>query len=153
MPSCRALAVVLLSILALLPAPARGQEAPPARLPSVALPAELDRVLRDYERAWQAGDAAALTALFTDDGFAARPTGWARGSDAVRAGYENAGGDLRLRAHAFAAADSVGWIVGSYGYGEEAATVDRGKFVLALRRADDGPWRIVADLDGGNRPR
>jgi ketosteroid isomerase-like protein len=150
MPLARALA--LLATLTFLPAVGRGQQ-PPDRLPSVALPAELDRVLRDYERAWQAGDAAALTALFTDDGFAARPTGWARGSDAVRTGYENAGGDLRLRAHAFAAADSVGWIVGSYGYGEEAIDVDRGKFVLALRRADGGPWRIVADLDGGNRPR
>ena len=35
----------------------------------VALPPELARVLRDYERAWRAGDAAALAALFAEDGF------------------------------------------------------------------------------------
>lgn len=37
-------------------------------LPSVNLPPALDRVLRDYERAWQARDAAGLAALFTEDG-------------------------------------------------------------------------------------
>src|SRR5688572_10747688 len=48
------------------PAPAA---APAPTLPSVALPAALDRVLRDYERAWRANDAPALAALFAEDGF------------------------------------------------------------------------------------
>jgi len=39
------------------------------RLSDVALPPQLDRVLRDYERAWRAGDAAALASLFAEDGF------------------------------------------------------------------------------------
>ena len=34
-------------------------------LPTIELPSELDRVLRDYERGWQARDAEALTALVT----------------------------------------------------------------------------------------
>jgi hypothetical protein len=33
-----------------------------------ALPPDLDRVLRDYERAWSAGDAKAIALLFTEDG-------------------------------------------------------------------------------------
>ncbi len=35
----------------------------PESLPSVALPAPLERVLRDYEKAWQEKDAAALARL------------------------------------------------------------------------------------------
>jgi hypothetical protein len=44
---------------------------PPAaaeRLPSVQLPTALERVLRDYERALPIRDAAAVAALFTEDG-------------------------------------------------------------------------------------
>src|SRR6185436_2726568 len=48
--------------------PATTQPVDPG-LPSVALPAALERVLRDYEKAWTAGDATALAALFTSDGF------------------------------------------------------------------------------------
>jgi hypothetical protein len=42
-------------------------------LPSVALPAELDRVLRDYERHWQARNTEALASLFVPDGFVLNP--------------------------------------------------------------------------------
>jgi hypothetical protein len=44
----------------------------------------------------------------------------------------------------------VGYIVGAYAYGD-APPPDRGKFVLALRRARGGPWLIAADLDQSNR--
>src|SRR5687767_14723081 len=37
--------------------------------PSVVLPPELARVLTDYETAWKAGDAAALSRLFGEEGF------------------------------------------------------------------------------------
>ena len=46
---------------ALRAAHARGR----SRHALITLPPELDRVLRDYERAWQARDAAGLAALFT----------------------------------------------------------------------------------------
>jgi ketosteroid isomerase-like protein len=121
-------------------------QAPP--LPSVTLPPELDRVLRDYETNWKANNAEALSALFTDDGFINR-NGWIRGRDAIRAAYARSGGDLRLRAVGFATGDTVGYIVGGYRYGE--ATTDGGKFVLALRRAPRGEWKIAVDLDAANR--
>ncbi len=133
--------------------PAVAQEAQEARsgtaaeaIPSVELPPELDRVLRDYERAWGGSDAAALAALFARDGFAlplGRPP--ARGREAIRSAYGNAGGPLRLRALAYAAEDTVAWIVGAYGYDPEG--FDAGKFVLALTRRPGGPWEIAADID------
>lgn len=124
---------------------------PQQPLPSIQLPPELDRVLRDYERAWQAGDEAGLVAIFTADGFVSTPAGWVRGSEAIRRNYETSQGPLWLRAHAFAVADSVGYIVGAYGYGEEPNAPDGGKFLLALRRGADGRWLIAADLDNANR--
>lgn len=120
-------------------------------LPSIELPAELDRVLRDYERAWAAGDAQALARLFTEDGFVPGPLGWRRGTSAIAAQYARAGGDLRLRAHGFFTDGDAGWIIGAYGYGDGAAQRDVGKFVLALRRSPEGRWLIAADLDGPNR--
>ncbi|HJS43874.1 MAG TPA: nuclear transport factor 2 family protein [Gemmatimonadales bacterium] len=124
-------------------------QAPPVPLPSIALPPELDRVLRDYERGWRAGDEKALAELFTEDGFVPTNGGWVRGRDAIRRNYQNSQGDLRLRAVAYAVADTVGYIVGAYGYGEEGQ--DRGKFVLALRRPRGGAWLIAADIDQSNR--
>lgn len=129
---------------------AQTPNAPPAPLPSIALPPELDRVLRDYERGWRAGDEKALAALFAEDGFVPTGGGWVRGRDGIRRTYENQQGDLQLRAVAYAVADTVGYIVGAYTYGPESAT-DRGKFVLALRRPPGGQWLIAADIDQSNR--
>lgn len=135
--------------------PAVAQETDPAPgpvLPSVALPPELDRVLRDYERAWRARDAAGLAALFTPDGFVlsqGRPP--VQGHDRITEAYRNAGGILNLRALGWATADSVGYVVGAYGWGDDPA--DTGKFVLALRRGPAGRWLIAADIDNSNRAR
>jgi ketosteroid isomerase-like protein len=140
-------ATALLALL--LPATAAAQAAPPL-LPAADLPPALERVLRDYERAWAAGDAAGLAELFTDDGFVlsngAEPI---RGREVIRGKYANAGGPLRLRALGYATADTVGYIVGAYRYGD--ATVDGGKFVLALRREPGGRWLIAADIDNSIR--
>jgi len=121
-------------------------------LPSVTLPADLDRVLRDYERAWRANDIPGLVALFTEDGFVLQPGRQpARGHAALTNVYRGqAGGMLRLRALAFASADSVGYIIGAYGYGE--APGDQGKFTLTLRKSG-GRWLIASDMDNGNQPR
>jgi ketosteroid isomerase-like protein len=149
------LVVALLIGSALLAVPAAAQPASPPTaatpLPSVTLPPALDRVLRDYERAWTGRDPAALAALFTEDGMTmsvGRPP--RRGHAAIREGYAGSGGPLALRAVAYAADDTVGYIIG--GYGARAGAADDGKFVLALRRAPGGPWRIAADIDNPNNP-
>ena len=156
-----ALGALVVSALALLPAapllaqqpappPSAAPAAPP--LPSVALPPELDRVLRDYERGWAAGDAAALAALFAEDGFVlqgSRPP--VRGRAAIERAYTGqSGGPLRLRALAYATADTVGYVVGAYGYDETRGDV--GKFTLTLRRAPGGRWLIFSDMDNPSVP-
>ncbi len=133
------------------PVSAQGSATPADSLPSVRLPAALDRVLRDYERAWRAKDVDALVALFTPDGFVMQPgRPPARGTDAMTNVYRGqGGGPLTLRALAFGAADTVAYIIGGYRYGNE--TADMGKFTLTLRRAPSGRWLIASDMDNGNR--
>jgi len=121
-----------------------------APLPTATLPPELDRVLRDYERAWRASDAAALAALFAEDGFVLQGgRAPVRGRDAIRTAYTGQGGaGLRLRALAYSVADTVGYIIGAYGYGETPG--DQGKFTLTLRRPRGGAWLIFSDMDNAS---
>jgi ketosteroid isomerase-like protein len=131
--------------------PHPSQRPPPEALPSVALPAELARVLRDYEQHWRGGNAERLVALFTEDGMVARRGGWIRGQQALQENLQGTSSDLRLRAVAYAVDGRVGYIVGAYGYGDQSASSDRGLFILTLRQREDGLWLIVADLDGAVR--
>lgn len=124
----------------------------PGQPRSVQLPPQLARVLRDYEAGWAKGDAKALSQLFTPDGMAlpnGRPP--AAGRPAIVEAYAGGGAPLRLRAIAWATADSVGYIIGGYRYGPGDG--DIGKFMLALARHGTGPWMIVADIDNSNAMR
>ncbi|MBI3131615.1 MAG: DUF4440 domain-containing protein [Acidobacteria bacterium] len=123
----------------------------PAPLPSVPLPPGLDRVLRDYERAWQVKDASALADLFTEDGFVLalnRPP--VRGRAAIKAAYASAGGPLSLRALAVQGEGRLAVILGAYA--TQPGGPDVGKFTLTLRRGPDDRWRIFSDMDNGNGP-
>ncbi len=139
-----------IALLVSVTATAAAQDDPSgAVMPSVQLPPALDRVLRDYERAWGQRDAAALAALFAPDGFVLSPgRPPVRGRAAIENRYRGSGGALALRALAFATADSVGYIIGAFA-GQEGA-VDIGKFVLAVRADSAGRWLIAADMDNGN---
>ena len=133
------------------PAPAPPAAEAAAWLPSVSLPPALDRVLRDYEKAWAAKDAAALAALFAEDGFVmqgGRPP--VRGRAAIQKAYAAAGGPLALRALAFKTEGSTGHIIGAFS--AEAKGPDTGKFVLTLARAGER-WLIASDMDNGNQRR
>lgn len=146
----RGLARTALAVLLAGPASAQPTSSPAPAPPSVELPPELARVLRDYERAWQARDPATLAELFAEDGFVlgnGRPP--ARGRDAIRAAYTDGGGPLALRALAYATEGPIGWIVGAYA--SRPSDPDTGKFVLALRRVGSR-WLIAADIDNSNRP-
>ena len=123
----------------------------PAPLPSVVLPPELARVLRDYERHWRAGHVDSLVALFADDGFVARRGGWIRGEAGLRASLQGTSSELRLRAVAYDTDGRVGYIIGNYGYGVEEGVPDRGMFILTLNQQADRRWVITADLDGAIR--
>ena len=131
---------------------ASAQEPAAPSDPSIELPPALARVLRDYERAWSGKDAAALSRLFAEDGYVL-PNGGVpvKGRAAIERHYTGSGGPLFLRAFAFGAEGSVGYILGAYTNAEGAADV--GKFTLALRRGADGRWLIVSDMDSPNRRR
>ena len=120
--------------------------------PTISLPAPLARVLTDYEKAWQKKDAAALAALFTEDGFVlSSGSPPVRGRAQIQEHYSHAGGPLALRALAFATEGSVGYIIG--GYSRRPGEADVGKFTLTLHRDADGRWMIVSDMDNGNSRR
>jgi len=144
------LAVILLSGL-LMAGPVVAQESA-ERLADVALPAALDRVLRDYEQAWRTGDAKALAGLFAEDGFilqSNQPP--VRGRAAIEVAYAGQGSSpLRLRALAYAAEETAGYIIGAYTYGNNVG--DTGKFTLTLKRVAGGPWMIFSDMDNTNAP-
>lgn len=144
-------ALFVFSILCLGSASAIGQQqATSGPEPSVKLPPALARVLTDYEAAWRSRDAAALARLFAEDGFvlAARRQP-ARGRDAIQRHYTGQGGPLALRALAFAADGSVGYIIG--GYAQTEGEPDIGKFTLTLRKGAGGKWLIMSDMDNSNR--
>ena len=123
--------------------------APP--LPAVSLPAELDRVLRDYEAAYARRDAVALSELFAEDGFLLQPgRPPIRGRQAIAVALQGEGGALSLVPIAFRIGDSAGHVVGTFG--AERAAGAGGKFVLALERDAGGTWRIAADMASPNRP-
>ena len=130
---------------------AGGQSTDPLGIDPVTLPPALDRVLRDYEAAWEAGDGARLASLFTEDGFALNngslPT---QGRPRIAQMLSQPGGDLQLRAFAWGAADSVGYIIGGFRY--PGTTGPGGKFLLALRKGPDGRWLIAADMDNNAAP-
>lgn len=121
-----------------------AQEIDSSPLPSIDLPAELDRVLRNYETAWAAGNPEALAQLFTEDGFVLsggnQPI---RGRADIRINYSNAGGILLLRAFAYEMGEDLGYIFGAYTYTEGT---DQGKFVLTLKKVGE-KWLITSDQD------
>ncbi len=117
-----------------------------AQLPSITLPPSLDRVLRDYETAWRASDAAGLAQLFADGRVVMTNSGRAvHGRDAVRQQYASGGGPLVLRATSYAVDDTVAHIIGAYAM--RPGEGDAGTFVLALVRSPGGTWLIAADMD------
>lgn len=125
-------------------APARAASGGPEDLPP-----EFTLVLREYERAWTAHDADALAALFTHDGWvlsSGRPP--VQGREAIRSHYQGAGGPLFLRALAWERRADLGVLIGAFAVRADADPA--GKFTLTLKRAEDGRWRILSDMDNGN---
>jgi ketosteroid isomerase-like protein len=129
-----------------------AQDTSAVQQPSVQLPQELDRILRDYETRYRMGGDT-LAALFTEDGFVlagGKPP--VHGRAAIARHYNRDGGPLQLRAIAYATEGNVGYILGGYRY--PPMTTDLGKFTLTLRRHASGRWLIYSDMDNPNaRPR
>jgi predicted TIM-barrel fold metal-dependent hydrolase len=124
-----------------------------SRLPPVALPAALDRVLKDFARHWHARDEAAFADLFTEDGVMQYGDAWRRGRAAIRiAQLDSKGADLALWAQQFEMDDSLAYIIGSYGHRTQPDLADLGRLHWTLRRGRDGAWRIAASMMGNVSP-
>src|SRR5260221_8139073 len=129
--------------------PSSPQAQEGAHPPTATPPPPLARVLTDYEAAWRNKDAAALAALFWEDGFVlSSGVPPVRGRGRIQTHYAGQGGPLALRALAFATEGSVGYIIG--GFSRQKGEADIGKFTLTLRRGADERWLIMSDMDNGN---
>ena len=143
------LALVLAAASAAAQTPSPSPPVPPSPLPSVTLPAPLARVLADYEAAWSRKDAAALAALFAEDGFVlSSGTPPVRGRAAIERHYTGQGGPLALRARAFSTHGPIGFVIG--GFARAKGEPDVGKFTLTLVQGPQGRWLIQSDMDNGN---
>ena len=115
------------------------------RLAVVSLPADIDGVLRSFERNWQAPDnKMALASQFTDSGLFQYADDWLKGRNAIRMMLLGSGGSLRLRPQKFGVEGSAAHVAGMYGTYRDTTWIDQGRFLFALHRERDGSWRIEA---------
>jgi ketosteroid isomerase-like protein len=118
--------------------------------PESQLPPELQRVLQDYEAAWQSHDAHALAQLFAADGYVLAPgQPPVKGREEIDRAYANAGGPLALRAIAYASEGSLAYIIGTFARHKGEPAI--GKFTLTLRKDEHARWLIVSDMDNSSR--
>src|SRR5262249_18360634 len=104
-------------------------------LAEVGLPAEIDQVIRQWERAMKAGEPVSLTSLFTVDGLLGDATGWIRGSAAIRAAAANFNLEsLRVRAHGWSVADTIATVSGSLEHLTSDPVRDVANVTFTLRR-------------------
>jgi len=151
------LRLAAIAVLAIVPFAIDGSAQASAPLPSVELPPALARVLTDYETAWAKRDAAALAALFAEDGFVlsvgvppvrGRAAIQEHYANALRPGSGQAGGPLALRALASSTSGDIGYIIGAFSM--QKGGPDAGKFTLTLKKDAAGRWLIMSDMDNGN---
>lgn len=122
---------------------ALGDTTPAAPPPEVKIPIELTRLLE--ERLAILGSPE-VTDLYTEDAqiHGAR---WIRGRPAIHAQWArwNRRPDSRLVPNTYALGDDVGFVAGTAGHMEEGVFHHSQNFMMALRRGDDGEWRIAAE--------
>lgn len=121
----------------------------------------LEQIDVQWEEAANAGDAAAIAALYTEDGTLLPPNAEiAEGREEIQAvlqAYIDAGMTnvdfTRVKA---GASGDLAYEVGRYsldvpGPGGDLVT-DRGKYVIVARRQPDGSWRLVTDIFNSSQP-
>jgi predicted TIM-barrel fold metal-dependent hydrolase len=125
--------------------PASAKLARDPQLPAVALPGDLDRLLRAVEKGWN--DKQALAALFTEDSvvFDWRDPHWIKGRDEVTTYLsELFARPYRVTPISYAIDGSAGHVAAYLTRGEGDAAKHFGQTLLAVRKGADGAWRIAA---------
>jgi predicted TIM-barrel fold metal-dependent hydrolase len=127
-------------------------------LPSVELPEELSRLLRDKEKyGGKNKNIAALTDLYTKDLLVLDPTrpAWLSGSAALRFATESMT-VMHLIPTKYEASGANGFIAGYEAEGEGATAEYVSNFLYAIRKEADGKWRIASEaitLNGPPQPK
>src|SRR5262249_2299272 len=126
--------------------PASAKLANDPLLPAVALPGDLDRLLRAVEKGWN--DKQALAALFTEDSvaFESRAPHWIKGRDEVTTYLSGLfARPSRVTPSSYGIEGSAGHVAAYLTRGEGDAAKHFGQALLAVRKGADGIWRIAAE--------
>jgi uncharacterized protein (TIGR02246 family) len=114
-------------------------------------------VRAEYKRAFEAGDAAALAALFTEDATNLPPADEAvKGRAAIEQAFaaqlaESTAREITITETDMGASGNLAYSIGTYNatYQMEGAAepvTDGGEYLAVLRQADDGSWKILAHM-------
>lgn len=130
--------------------PAGDQAAADADMPSAE--AGIAEASAAFAAAWDAGDAAAMAALYTDDAMVLPPGGEAlEGREAITAFWQDfieslAGSQVALETTEVRSGDGGAIEVGSWAItGADGEHVDHGKYVVVWKYVD-GAWRLHRDI-------
>lgn len=112
---------------------------PPALAP-IAVPAEIDSVLRAREAATDSG-------MFTQNAIALDTRGphWVAG-DRIAEHVKSFRPGFKLVPVAYAVADDFAFVAGTMARGEPGSLQHTRSFQLTLRRAEDGSWKIASEM-------
>lgn len=114
-----------------------------------------------YVTAFVEGDAAALAALYSDDGMRMAPNQAAdRGRDAIQAAFEmqfemTSSRTLELETIDYGASGDLVYSVGTYALGYEIegeAVTESGKWLVVSRVTAEGEWQVVAQAWNSDLP-
>jgi predicted TIM-barrel fold metal-dependent hydrolase len=117
-------------------------------LPTVELPEDLSRLLREREKGWN--DKAALADLYTEDVVMLRPSaeahGWVNGRatvvERISRTFSRA---YRIAPVSYQVNGSLGYLAGYFVRGDGNAAKPFGNILLSLKKSSDGKWRIAAE--------
>lgn len=146
----RTFAIVATCALILALAPSLDAQQTPLRT-------AIEAANRNFMTAFQKGDAAAVAALYTEDGEALPPNGEpVRGRPALEAmwrGVIDAGiASAKLTTREVEGVGPAVWESGTYELsGKDGALVDRGKYVVIWKRTN-GQWQLHRDIWNSSQP-
>jgi uncharacterized protein (TIGR02246 family) len=120
--------------------------------------AAVNKMRDDYAAAFKAGDAAAVAALYTSDGFSQgneQPTGM--GKEGIAAGNKALFDNYTIQSVTLTpvkteVSGTLGYDIGTYAFvAAPKAKGDtlkaQGRYVVVLRKQPDGSWKAIADMD------
>ena len=142
--------------------PAGGGEADTAQqmdmssdMDMTALTSAADQIENSYVEAYRAGDAAAIAALYTQDGLQLAADGTERsGREAIQAAFATQLGqmgapDLMLTRETLDGSGDLAYSTGRFeatgqAEGQAEPIHVEGKYLVVLKRGEDGTWKIAA---------